>query len=197
MSVVSKCYTSILNNRLYNWLEENDKLVESQVGFRKGYCATDHIFSLYAIIQTYLSKPSGRFYAAFVDLRKAYDSATHSTLFRALLRAGTSSSFIKAIMVKYKNTAACVRANNNLTDFDCPCGLKQGCVASPTLFSIIINEIAIHVQEGGKHGMQLLPGLVELLILLFADDVILMSVSQPGLQKQLDCLQEACEERNL
>ena len=45
--------------------------------------------------------------------------------------------------------------------------------------------------------MQLLPGLVELLILLFADDVILMSASQAGLQKQLDCLQEACEERNL
>ena len=45
--------------------------------------------------------------------------------------------------------------------------------------------------------MQLLPGLVELLILLFADDVILMSASQAGLQKQLDCLQEACEEINL
>ena len=45
--------------------------------------------------------------------------------------------------------------------------------------------------------MQLLPGLVELLVLLFADDIILMGVSQSCLQKQLDCLQEACEERNL
>ena len=44
--------------------------------------------------------------------------------------------------------------------------------------------------------MQLLPGLVEVFILLFADDVILTSVSQPCLQKQLDCLQEAREERN-
>ena len=26
LSIVSKCYTSILNTRLYNWLEENDKL---------------------------------------------------------------------------------------------------------------------------------------------------------------------------
>ena len=45
--------------------------------------------------------------------------------------------------------------------------------------------------------MQLLPGLVELLVLLFADDIILMGVSQSCLQKQLDCLQEVCEERNL
>ena len=70
-------------------------------------------------------------------------------------------------------------------------------MASPTLFSIIINEIAIHIQEGGKHDVQLLPGLVESIIWLFADDIILTSVSQSGLQKQLDCLQEACEEINL
>ena len=60
-----------------------------------------------------------------------------------------------------------------------------------------INGIAIHIQEGGKHDVQLLPGLVESIIWLFADDIILTSVSQSGLQKQLDCLQEACEERNL
>ena len=120
-----------------------------------------------------------------MDLRKAYDSVTHSTLSKALLRAGTSSTFIRAIMAMYDKFKACVRANNDLTDFsDCPHGLKQGCVASPTLFSIIINEIAIHT------------GLVELLILLFADDIILMSVSQADLQTQLDCLQEACEVRN-
>ena len=90
------------------------------------------------------------------------------------------------------------KTNNDLTDFfDCPRGLKQGCVASPTLFPIIMMKKLTHVQGGGKHGVQLLPGLAELLILLFADDVILMSVSQAGLQKQLDCLQEACEERNL
>ena len=48
-----------------------------------------------------------------------------------------------------------------------------------------------------KEGNTVLPGLVELLIFLFADDMILMSVSPSGLQKELDCLLEACEERNL
>ena len=91
MSVVNKCYTSILNNRLYNWLEENDKIVESQAGFRKGYRTAGHIFSLYAIIQKYLSKAGGRL--SVVDLRKVYASITHLTLSRALLRAGTSSTF--------------------------------------------------------------------------------------------------------
>ena len=70
-------------------------------------------------------------------------------------------------------------------------------MASRSRFSIIINEKAIHFQDGGKHSVQLLPGLVELFVLLFADGIVFMSVNQSGLQKQLDCLQEACGERNL
>ena len=46
LSVVSKCHTSILNTRLYNWLEENDKIVEMQAGFRRNYSTTDQMFNL-------------------------------------------------------------------------------------------------------------------------------------------------------
>lgn len=156
----------------------------------KRYRKTDHIFSPNAFIQRYLSKPGGRLYVAFVDLKKAYGSVTHSTLFRALLRTGASNTFITAVMRMYENVEACVRVKNDVTDFfDCTRGLKQVCVASPTLFLIIINEVAIHIQEEGKQGVQLLLRLVELLISLLADDIILMSVSQSGLRKKLDCLQ--------
>ena len=105
------------NNRFYDWLEENDKVVESQAGFKKGYSTTDRLFSLYAIIQKYLSKPGGRLYVTFVVLKKAYDSVAHSTLFKALPRAGTSSTFIKAIAATYENVEASVQTNNGLTDF--------------------------------------------------------------------------------
>ena len=44
LSIVSNCYTSILNTRLYNMLEENDKIVEMQAGFRRNYSTTDQIF---------------------------------------------------------------------------------------------------------------------------------------------------------
>ena len=56
LSIVSKCDTSILNNRLYNWAEDCEKITESQAGFRNGYSTTDHIFTLYAMTQKYLSK---------------------------------------------------------------------------------------------------------------------------------------------
>ena len=76
--------------------------------------------------------------------------------------------------------------------FEYPHGLRHGCVLSPAPFSIIINELATKVSENDKHGVQLLPGLIELFILLFANDLALLSCSPTGVQTQLDCLQRVC-----
>ena len=48
LSIVSECYTSVLNTRSYIWLEENYKIVKMQAGFRKNYSTTDQIFDVYA-----------------------------------------------------------------------------------------------------------------------------------------------------
>ena len=109
-----------------------------------------------------------------------------------------SNTFITAVKAIYSKVLSCVRVNGEFTDmFDCPQGLKQGCVLSPTLFSIIINEIATSVANEGRHGLQLLPGLIELFILLFADDLALLSCSPRGLQVQLDCVHRLCMELGL
>ena len=44
-----------------------------------------------------------------------------------------------------------------------------------------------------RHGVQLLLGWMELFILLFADDVILLATTPNGLQNQLDCLKLCCK----
>ena len=44
LNVVSKVYTSILNERLSNWCEKNNIIVEEQGGFRKGRSCIDQIF---------------------------------------------------------------------------------------------------------------------------------------------------------
>ena len=74
LSIVSKCYTTILNNRLYNWAEDCEKITELQAGFREGYSKTGHIFTLYAMTQKCLSKKGGKLYVVFVDLHRAFDS---------------------------------------------------------------------------------------------------------------------------
>ena len=90
---------------------------------------------------------------------------------------------------------SCVRIGDRLTEFfDCPVGLRQGCILSPMLFSLFINEIPSSVEQQGMHGIQLLPGLVEIFLLLFADDIVLISDTPRGLQNQLDVLSSACKD---
>ena len=76
-----------------------------------------------------------------------------------------------------------VRAGNDLTEsFLCPRGLKQGEICSPVLFTLFINELANEIMQRGRHGIQLIPDLIEIFILLFADDVILVSDTVCALQ---------------
>jgi hypothetical protein len=53
-------YSSVLNNRLYIWAEDNNKIDEVQAGFRNGYSTIDNLFTLQALVQKYLSKSQGR-----------------------------------------------------------------------------------------------------------------------------------------
>ena len=93
---------------------------------------------------------------------------------------------------------SCVRNNHDVTDlFDCPVGVRQGCTLSTSLFLIFINEIADYMLNAGRHGIQFLPGLVELYILLFADDLALLSYTPVGLRNQLECLSTCCKRLKL
>ena len=68
---------------------------------------------------------------------------------------------------------------------------------SPILFSLLINELANEILEKGKHGVSLGPAEIELFLLLFADDLTLLSSTVIGLQNQLNVLQEATQRLGL
>ena len=62
------------------WADENGKIAEEQSGFRTGHSTVDNMFVLYAFIQRYLLKKSGKLYVCFVDFRKAFDTINRSVL---------------------------------------------------------------------------------------------------------------------
>ena len=144
---------------------------ECQAGFRKNYSTIDHLFTIVAIIQKQLSCHR-KLFVAFVDFRKAFDSVVRKNLWKIL----KNGKMFCAITSMYSVVKGKVRAGGNLTEsFMCPNGLKQGEVCSPVLFSLFINELAREIVQRGRHGIQLIPDLIEIFILLFTDDVILMS----------------------
>jgi hypothetical protein len=69
--------------------------------------------------------------------------------------------------------------------------VKQGDVCSPILFSLFINELAVEVIRNGRHGVNMSLDAFELFILLLADDVVLLSETVVGLQRQLNNLHQA------
>ncbi len=72
LSCVSKCYTSIMNERLVKFCDGNNILVDEQNGFRKNCSCNDHLFSLASIIRNRLATHMST-YCAFIDMEKAFD----------------------------------------------------------------------------------------------------------------------------
>ena len=56
-----------------------------------------------------------------------------------------------------------------------PSRAQAGECSSALLFSFFINELATTVREKGTHGVQFVQGMADVFLLLFADDVALVS----------------------
>ena len=80
-------------------------------------------------------------------------------------------------------------------------GVKQGSPLrlSPTLFGQYVDGLEKHlVETAGVDAPTLMGVMVSLRsMLLYPDDLILMSESAEGLQKQMDALASFCEQRRL
>ena len=109
LSILGKVFAHILNKRLSWWQEENNKIAEEQSGFRTGYSTMDNVFVLYAIVQRYLTKKSGKVYVCFVDFKKAFDTINRSMLWNVLRKAGVGGKMLKILQSMYKITKSCVR----------------------------------------------------------------------------------------
>ena len=110
-----------------------------------------------------------------------------------LSRTGIQGKMLTMLRGRYASIKACVRCSgSDLSDyFECLQGLKQGCLCSPILITYFINELAKDITRGGIRGIQLMPNQIEMLLMLFADDLALLSSTVRGLQNQQNLLYES------
>jgi len=195
-SLTSKACMYVMNQRIQRWCSHNNVLHEDQAGFRSGYSTFDNMFTLFGVIQKYLGR-NKKLYVAYVDFAKAFDSVRRPKLWDALYRIGIRGRMFRMLRAVYSEVSARVRTQHDLSDpFECPQGLKQGCLASPGLFNLLVNELICTIKQKGKHGVQLTPDCV-LYTLFFADDVILLADTPVGLQNQLSVLHTSADELGL
>ena len=199
LSITSKIFTGIINRRVYNWAEDNDKINIEQAGFRRSHSTIDHIFTLHSIISNCLfGRKRSKVYVCFVDFKKAFDTVKREKLWEVLDRQGISGKMLNMIKAIYNKVIAVVRYGGEVTDeINCPQGVRQGCQLSPLLFTLLIAELAQEVAMGGRQGYQFNPGMIELFTLLFADDIALIATTPAGLQNQINNLKRGAERLGL
>lgn len=195
ISCFAKLFTSILNNRLKAWQKENDVSTDAQFGFKPNHSTIDAIFILKYLIDKQLNK-NRKLYCSFIDMKKAFDSVSRTALWYKLIKCGIDGKILKIIRSLYEKIKLRVKSLNSLSDlFNCDVGLLQGEILSPFLFSIFLNDIEMHLSKNIQDGVTL--DHLQLYLLLFADDAVLVSETPDGLQRALDNLHDYCIRWNL
>ena len=69
-------------------------------------------------------------------------------MFTDLNDLGISSKFLNTINTIYPQVECAIKFNGNLTEWlSVDSGFKQGCVLSPILFNIFINNLVIDIKD--------------------------------------------------
>ena len=95
----------------------------------------------------------------------------------------------------YSDIKLCVKSKQRLSKtFSSTCGIRQGDILSPQLFNIFINDFPGILDESSEA-----PLLTDTVVhsLIYADDLILLSKSEQGLQSSMKKLEEFCNEWHL
>lgn len=190
LNCIEKVFSQTLLHRLQIWVDENQALPECQSGFRKSRGCVDNVFALSSIIHINLRLSRRKVYVAFVDFRRAFDSINHLLLWNKLHTLGISSKFIGLVKGIYTGATMRVRVGDRLTKrFEITCGVLQGEPLSPLLFSLFLSDIEAYFRERGAVGVNL-DNSVDVLMLLYADDLAILSDSPIDLNRKLAILHQ-------
>ena len=186
-SCLGKLFTSLLQNRLTNFLEKHNLLSVNQGGFREGCRTSDHIYILKTLINKYLNKCKNNLYVCFVDFKNAFDSVVRKALMYKLLCKGIGGQFYDLLKHMYSNTCTlyCCKSEGYISEpFQANLGVKQGDSSSPILFNIFKDDVCSYFNNSLADPVLL--NKIHFNHLLYADDLVLISETPSGLQHCVD-----------
>uniref|UniRef100_A0A183TEF2 Reverse transcriptase domain-containing protein n=1 Tax=Schistocephalus solidus TaxID=70667 RepID=A0A183TEF2_SCHSO len=137
-----------LSNRLNGQLEQG-LLPESQCGFRRHRGATDMIFSARQL-QEKCQKMQTHLYATFLDLTKAFDTVNRDGLWKFMQKFGCPEWFTHMVHQLRDGMMAHVTEAFAVTK-----EVKQGCVLSPTLLSLMFSAMLMDTYRDEHPGIHI------------------------------------------
>ena len=202
LSCIGKLFTMLINERLQKFIDTNNLLSENQAGFRKGYCTVDHIFLFKHIIELFRLKKQ-KLFCAFIDYQKAFDTVWRAGLWSKLEKAySIKGKILNVIQNLYANVKSCVFCNGQKSQFfESLTGVRQGENLSPLLFSLYVNDLETYLRQKDIKALDFksnqINNFLNLFIILYADDTVILSNNAKGLQQSLDHLYSYCNKWKL
>ena len=185
--------------KIYDWIVlilfgEKLGLDELQFSYQKD-CSTTMCTWLVVETVSYFTRHGSDVNSCFMDMKKAFDMVKHATLFRKLIDRKVPLVHVRLFIIMYMNQEANVRWKGTLSDaFSIINGVKQGVVISAILFCIYIDDL-IKVLRKNSDGCWI--GNTFLGIIIYADDIVLLSPSLDGLQNMINTCCNYAKEHNL
>ena len=145
LSVVSKVFEKIVNNRIFDHIDKGGLFSDFQYGFRSSQSTVD----LLTIVSDRIARPfnsSGSTRAVALDISKAFDRVWHTGLLQKLKSYGISGQIFGRISFFLSNRRLQVALDGKSSqEYPVNAGLPQGSILGLTLFLLYINVLPIDV----------------------------------------------------
>jgi hypothetical protein len=144
------------------------------------------MFTLHALIEM-LRKRKQKVYCAYVDFSQCFDRIWRFGLWQKLTQNLIDGKLFRKFFYMYQNIKSCVKHNGNHSQFfSSEIGVRQGENLSPILFSLYLNDLQTYLEAHGAAGIELDEPWLKLLILLYADDTVIVSDNPVDFQHSLN-----------
>jgi exonuclease III len=184
----SKVLLRIMLSRLKAQAES--LLAEEQAGFRTGRSTTEQIFNLRIISEKFMAH-NRELHHNFIDFTKAFDRVWHQGLWAVLGKYNISKTLVGCIKSLYQDARSAVLIENTLSSwFNTSTGVRQGCLLSPVLFNLFLENIMSEALQSFKGTVSV--GGRDISNLRFADDIDLMAGSRQELKELTALVDKTC-----
>ena len=141
---------------------------------QKGFVPVDSCFQNVKILKQILTQQKRgkeEYNIVFLDLAKAFNTISHKSIEKGLLRKGVPTEVVEGILEMYESISTVISVKGKIRRVAINSGVKQGCPLSPLSLNIVMDEL---IEKLKKRKIQIEINGALIAVVVFPDDLVLV-----------------------